>query len=287
MFEAEEAFVVPGNAWSSESTKHAVSAITYSPDGSLIALSKNPGKTEIITSYEGELRRTFEHEFSTQPVVGISFHPNEPKTLIFSTKYGYISIYDILKSEQLQMVRHLGSCLIDLSIDAFGDNFAVACGDGSIRVFDFVELKRKTVLVRYAHKNKVDSSSSIQTMLYNPDNSNIILSAVQNDKILIWDVRTCSVEKTVDGPHIKGHSIDVYDGKIITGSFREKHQIEIWDFASAKKIRDVKINKNMAGIDILVNTLNCSRNGTHLVAGGLGANVVQAFNFDTGACIGQ
>lgn len=235
MLNTEEAYVVPNAAWSIDSGKVPISVINFSQEGSMITTSREQGVVELLSSYEGVKKRSFQQEYSNQIIVASSFHPSENNNFIFGTKDGYIFIYDIIKSERLAMTRHLGSFLLDLAVDTFGDSFSIACADGSIRVYDFNTLERKTVLIKSAHKNKVGQSSSIYSILFNPDDNNIILSAVQNDKLLFWDLRTGNFEKSISGLHIKGPSVAMYDGKIITGSFREQRQIEVWDFGTAKK----------------------------------------------------
>lgn len=54
-----------------------------------------------------------------------------------------------------------------------------------------------------------------------------------------------------------------------------------------KRIREIKVNSNSGGKELMVSSLSVSRNGMHLAAGGSGVNVVQVFNFDTGRFIGQ
>ena len=44
------------------------------------------------------------------------------------------------------------------------------------------------------------------------------------------------------GPHIAGDSLDVVGNEILTGSWRNEHQVEIWDLRSGDKISEVSIH---------------------------------------------
>lgn len=58
-----------------------------------------------------------------------------------------------------------------------------------------------------------------------------------------------SLNRRVFGPHICGDALDILpgNGNILTGSWRKENSVQIWDFASGEKIRDVPddFNKSM------------------------------------------
>ena len=46
--------------------------------------------------------------------------------------------------------------------------------------------------------------------------------------------------RSIYGPHICGDSIDLHDGQIITGSWRMKEQLQLWDMGSGELIETVR-----------------------------------------------
>lgn len=287
MFCAEELFVLNQPAWNLPSTNNPVTVIDYSPDGSLVALSNQPGEVLIVSSYDGAVKRKITQERSQHPVTGCQFHPSDENMLLFSCKDGYIFNFDITADDPVNMTRHLGSNLLTMCLDSFGEAFAIACADGSIRLYDLENMQRTKALVKMAGRTVTSQSVTIYSLMFHPEDSNVILSASGNDRVLVWDIRSGSSERSINGPHIRGQGLGMYDGQILTASCREKKALEIWDYGTAKKIRDVNFDNQLAGGDCLINAAKIARNGLDLVAGGSGMNLSQAFEYSRGAVIGQ
>lgn len=287
MFCAEELFVLNQPAWSLPATNNPVTVIDYSPDGSSVALSNQLGEVLIVSSYDGSVKRKITQERSQYSVTGCQFHPSDENLLLFACKDGFIFNYDITTGETVNMTRHLGSNLLTMCLDSFGEAFAIACADGSIRLYDFENMQRTKALVKMAGRSVSSQSVTIYSLMFHPEDSNIILSASGNDRVLIWDVRSGSSERSINGPHIRGQGLDMYDGQILTASCREKKALEIWDYGTAKKIRDINFDSQLAGGECLINASKVARNGLDIVAGGSGMNLSQAYEYSKGAAIGQ
>jgi len=287
MFEAEELFVVPEPAWSIEATSSPMTCIKYSQDGGRVAYSNRPGVVTVVSSYDGSFQNSTQQNLSSYPVSGLSFHPSDSGILLFSTKDGFIILYNTVSNEIAHFERHLGSNLVSMVTDPFGDSFAIACADGSIRLYDFESIKRTKALINMSGRSSSSQASSIHTIMYHSEDSNIILSAVGNDRVLIWDIRSGTSERAIVGPHIRGDALDMYDGQILTGSYRDKKQLEVWDFGTAKRIKEVHMDSGISGHDCLVTSAKMANNGMNLVAGGGGCNLAQAFDYTSGSFIGQ
>ncbi|EAY17833.1 hypothetical protein TVAG_010570 [Trichomonas vaginalis G3] len=287
MFEPEELFVVESPAWTVDLSGSAVTAIDYSIDGAFVAYSNKPGIITIATSYTGEIKRVLEQKYTTNPITKIRFHPFEENLLICTSKDGFIFLYNIVKGEMVEMSRHLGSNLLAMNVDSFGETFAIACADGSIRVYDLENLQRTKVLVKMASRTSASQQVNIYDICFHPEDSNVILAAGWNDRVLYWDVRTGNAERNIAGPHIRGAGLDVHNDTIITASARDKKQIEMWDYGSGKKLREININPETAKKECYINACKVSRNGLALAAGGSGCNLTQSFEFSHGTYIGQ
>lgn len=289
MFEPEELIVVDEPAWKIDATNTPVSIIDYSPDGGLVAFSNTPGKITIASSYDGQIKSTLEQTYTLYPVTGCRFHPCEESLLLSTCRDGYIFLHDIVKGEVTAMSRHLGSNLSAMNIDSFGENFAIACADGSIRIYDLENLQRTKALVKMTSRSPTAPSVNIYSLAFHPEDSNVLLAAGWNDRVLFWDVRTGNSERSIAGPHIRGPAMDIHNDKIITGSTRDKKQIEVWDYGTGKKIKDVNIQypSNYSGPPMLVNAVKIARNGLDIAAGGSGYNAVEMFDCARGHYFGK
>ena len=288
MFEAaDELFVCQAPAWEIEPTSMPVTSIDYSGDGSLVAFANSQGTVKVVNSYDGILSRTLTQTYTVYPVAGCKFHPNDKDLLLAGHRDGSIFLYNVAKSEVQGMSRHLGSGLMCVNIDPFGESFAIACADGSIRLYDMESLQRTKALTKVGMRLGSGQTVNTYALMFNPDDPNIIVSATGNDRVLVWDVRTGGNERTLSGPHIKGPALDMYDGNIFTGSYRDRKQIEVWDFGTGKKLKEISIDTMFAEKDIQVTTLKVARNGLNIVAGGSGANRSQVFGWPNGLFLGQ
>ena len=57
---------------------------------------------------------------------------------------------------------------------------------------------------------------------------------------MLQDIRTSTPFRTFYGPHIAGDSLDISrDKQILTGSWRQDNPLELWDFSTGHKIKDI------------------------------------------------
>ncbi|KAK8885756.1 hypothetical protein M9Y10_041209 [Tritrichomonas musculus] len=287
MYNPEDLFVVEEPAWHVDSTGYPLTCVDYSPNGALVAYSNQPGKIFISSSYEGTVKRTLDQGNAMHPIEGVRFHPSDDSLLLSASRDGTILLFNLPRGEIINRQRHLGSSLLAMNVDSFGEVFAIACADGSVRIYDMENLQRSKALVKLATKTATSQAVNIYSLIFHPEDSNILLAAGWNDRVIFWDLRTGNPERNLAGPHIRGPALDIRSDVFITGSARDKKQIELWDYGTTKKIRDININQNLAGGNILVNSLKVARNGMDIVAGGSGINIAQTYDYASGKCFGQ
>lgn len=63
-----------------------------------------------------------------------------------------------------------------------------------------------------------------------PDDPNILVSCGWDSNMLIWDMRVKKSVGVVYGPNLSGDALDIKNGVILTGSYRNKEQLQTWDF---------------------------------------------------------
>lgn len=279
-------YVLDEPAWVIDATSSPIGCIDYSSDGSLVAFSNRPGCVFVVSSYDGTLRAQLDQSYSNYIVSGIKFHPNDNNLLLVSTRDGYVFLFEVSTGNIVKQTRYLGSTLTSATIDLFGESFVISCSDGSLRIFDLNSFSRTKVLMKVIGRAASAQNIGIQAMMFHPDDTNIILSAVSNDRILIWDVRSGASERTILGPHIRGPGLDMYDGTVITASFRERKQIEVWDFGSCRKMNEIQMKSPSEEHECLATSVRVARCGLDFIAGCDGCNLAQAYNHLSGQYIG-
>lgn len=305
--ENKRLFVADPPIWNLAGTGNPIYSICYNNYGNQVALSTLPGELSIYSIYDGAPLINLQQNYTTYQITNCHFHPVEENLLLATSKDGFIFLFDVFTGEIVNFSRHLGSNLLVMSIDPYGETFAIGCADGSIRMYDIENLQRTKTLVKISGRSNTNSTSLIYNLLYYPDDPNVLISTSGLDKILFWDLRTGNSERSIAGVHIHGQgSIDVYQSNIISASFRDAKQLEIYDFGTCKKIREINYensnysisasssieNFNLSSSESFISkpaNLNCvsiAKNGLSFVAGGAVTNQCQAFNFSNFESIG-
>lgn len=68
---------------------------------------------------------------------------------------------------------------------------------------------------------------------------NMFLSAGWDGTMFLWDIRVPKAVNSVFGPSVSGDAVDVKDNLILTGSYRDKNPLELYDIRNFKRICEV------------------------------------------------
>jgi WD40 repeat protein len=115
-------------------------------------------------------------------------------------------------------------------------------------------------------------------------NENVIISGGWDNTIQIWDIREGHAVRSIYGPHICGDALDIVNNDIVSGSWRPKDQLELWDFGSGEKITTVPwSNSSFSSVGqpaCMLYTAQFSKegHGRYIVGGGSGANEARIFD---------
>ena len=286
MFDADEVFVIGRPAWTVPATGSAMTCIDYDSTGSKVAYSNSPGNFLVVDAYTGSVKCDFSQVHTKHPLTGLKFNRSQPELILATSKDGYIFLHNWEQNEAIQINRQLGSNILVMDVDPFGEQFAIGCADGTIRLHNINTLQRTKACVK--SPQRAAQATSIYCLCFHSDDPNILLSASWSDRVDIWDIRTGNTERSLVGPHIRGDGIDVLGNVAVTASSRDTRQIEFWDLGTAKRFREMSFDVTRCpGKQCLVNNISIARNEQNFVCGGFGAPMAQVFGFRSGAFIGQ
>lgn len=155
----------------------------------------------------------------TKAVFSIAFNPLKQQFYVADAD-GNLSIWN---SESLSLLVYLpldAGKVRDFAVNDSGEKFALACQDGTIRVFESNFFNEIQTLV--AHKNGATA------LLFHPTQSNQLISGGKDALLKLWDLTTekCLME-------IPAHNFAIYsiqalnDGKTIVTASRDK-TIKVW-----------------------------------------------------------
>ena len=71
---------------------------------------------------------------------------------------------------------------------------------------------------------------------------NLVASGGWDKNILIWDIRTAAVATALNGPHVRGDSIDVCGDMILAGSYHHQDQIQLFSISEGRQTDSITVN---------------------------------------------
>ena len=75
----------------------------------------------------------------------------------------------------------------------------------------------------------------IYSVKFSDSNPNLVVSGGWDETVILWDLRN-DLANYIYGPLICGDSIDTKNDELLTGSWREKKQLQIWDLRNLKEV---------------------------------------------------
>ena len=115
------------------------------------------------------------------------------------------------------------------------------------------------------------------------DEENLLITGGWDKTIKIWDVRSGDVVRNICGPFVCGDSIDMHDGYILSGSYSDTQQLQLWEFSTGKFCEEIAFQtpaEKQAGNPAcqVYTTQFLKTTGDLIVAGGAVANEAKIFD---------
>ena len=93
-----------------------------------------------------------------------------------------------------------------------------------VRVYD--EQTRKLITdLEGGGSGEPGHSNRVFCVKFCADDPNLVISGGWDNNVKIWDIRQQSVARSIYGPYVCGDSIDLHDGFLLTGSYKDKNQL--------------------------------------------------------------
>eukprot|EP00469_Lotharella_globosa_P011533 CAMPEP_0167779134 /NCGR_PEP_ID=MMETSP0111_2-20121227/4644_1 /TAXON_ID=91324 /ORGANISM="Lotharella globosa, Strain CCCM811" /LENGTH=389 /DNA_ID=CAMNT_0007669523 /DNA_START=18 /DNA_END=1187 /DNA_ORIENTATION=- len=220
-----------------------VFSIRFSPLGHELAVACLDGTVRIVDPKTTKTVKTLNtSKKDAAPITSVRYRPAASTTknvLICSTGDGEIQYWHVPSSKKIFEIKEDNEILaLDYSMDS--EYFASAGKDKVVRVYDE---KTKSLLVELQRglgsRDSDGHSGRIFCVKFHPKDPNMILSTGWDDTIHVWDIRAGMSVKTWGGPHVCGDAMDVFEDVVITGSWRERNGLQVWNLADGKLIREI------------------------------------------------
>lgn len=270
-------------------------SVRFSPDGKFLAAGCGDGAIKIFNVSNGKVAYNLEGGSSVAlPTTCIRFRPvtpsNRTKNVFLSANAaGSVQHWHMTSGKCLHSFSDEDNQVYALDYNDEGSQFVTAGKDTKVRIY---EEATKTCLVTMEGglagdytKATPGHSNRIFSVKFTHD-EHIVLSGGWDNTVQVWDIRTGSSVRSFYGPHICGDALDLKGDEIVTGSWRPKDQLELWDFGTAKRITEIPWNAGQS--EFAANTqqpcflyaaqFSKDSLGRFIVAGGSGSNEAKVFD---------
>ena len=134
--------------------------------------------------------------------------------------------------------------------------------------------------------DKLGHTNRIYSVKCSSENKNIVYSAGWDESIFIWDTRVGHCVNTIFGPLVCGDSLDCKGNELLTGSWRDHDQLQLWD-----------LRKNQLAFSYIWSNFDSEKDAPYIyscqfsktkenqiIAGSTGQFEVRVFDKVTGRC---
>jgi COMPASS component SWD3 len=267
-----------------------VFAVRFSPDGKFLAAGCGDGAIRIFNVSNGSVAYNVEGGSSLAlPTTCIRFRPitaaNQTKNVFLTANAaGTVQHWHMTSGKCLHTFSDEENQVFALDYNEEGTQFVTAGKDTKIRIYDEATKTNILTLLGSSIGNYSTTtpghSNRVFSVKYTHD-ENLLLSGGWDNTVHIWDVREGRSVRQLHGPHICGDSLDVKGNEILTGSWRHKDQLELWDFGSGERITAIPWNAGQShdrSCSLYAAQFSKDTRGRFIVAGGSGANEAKVFD---------
>ena len=294
-------------AFTIDDCESEVFTVRYSPDDRFVAAGCGDGTVRVYNAENGRLTYTLnggkpiltprasgsDKEASILngglPTTAMRFRPlGASKTrnvLLVANADGSVSHWHVTSGKCLHSTAEEGNQILCIDYNKDGSSFATAGKDHTVRVYDeatkslIAKMEGGLGTITPGHSNRIFS------LKFNPVDANIIISGGWDNTVQIWDMRVGHAVRSIYGPHICGDAVDINaeGNTILTGSWRAKDQLQLWDYSTGELIESVSYGGESPREPSMIYAAQFSKgSGDLLAAGGSGSNDAKVFDRSNG-----
>ena len=230
-----------------EDDEAEVFCVRFSPDDRLLAAGCGDSVVRVFHCDDGRLAYNLEREHSAggrMPLTCLRWRPTAPggtkNVLLSANADGTVQHWHVTSRKCLHTITEEDNQIYALDYRDDASLFATSGKDKAVRVYDEAT---KTVVTKLASgwvgAPSAGHSNRVFSLKFVPDDPQLLLSAGWDNTVQIWDLRINQPAASLYGPHVCGDAIDVSGNEVLTGSWRQDKQLQIWDLRKRELSVDV------------------------------------------------
>ncbi|KAH8800337.1 hypothetical protein F5884DRAFT_891236 [Xylogone sp. PMI_703] len=214
-----------------EGHNDSVEAVTFSPDGKVIASSSRDNIIRIWETTTGALKQTL--ECRSNWVYALDFSP-DGKTLSSTSSDKTIQLWDTMTWTWKQTLEGHTEIINSVSFSPDGKTLASASDDSNIRLWD--------IATGISMQTLTGHEGWVHGVAYSP-NGNILASASVDSTVRLWDAKTGACKQTLEGHTASVRAVAFSpDGKALASVSLDR-SLRLWDATTGVLKQTLKDNR--------------------------------------------
>ncbi|XP_065838111.1 uncharacterized protein [Oscarella lobularis] len=225
------------------STGSGVFALEFMPDSDYVAAGYGNGAIGIYGVSTGKQKAIMQTSVDGLPVTCIRSCPADDQLIAASSSDGSVTIWNTVGAKKVESVIQPGNEINAVDYCSDGTCYATAGKNARIVVYDSLT-NGIQLEIEAADEDSVDvmksgHSQRIFALRFHPQHKSIFVTGGWDRCIKVWDVRDGNVIASLPGPYICGDAIDIQGNDILTGSWKAKDALQIWDMGTTKVVESL------------------------------------------------
>jgi COMPASS component SWD3 len=261
--------------------------IQFDPKDKYIAQGCSDGTIKIYNVFTGKLSFQMNNDMEQpMPCTCIRWRPQSSnavtKNVILTVNAnGALEHWHITSGKRLHRIYEECCELLCCDYNADGSQFACAGKETCVDIYD-EKTRNRVARLEGGGQGLNGHSSRVTCCKYDPNDSNIIISGGWDKSVIIWDVRQKIPLRSIYGPYICGDAIDLSNEVIMTGSYNDVENIQMWEYNTCDHFTDINWDEGLPSEKpCFIYALQFEKNnGDIVIAGGYGCNEIKVFDGD-------
>lgn len=246
----------------------------FSPNEIFIGMGCEDGITRV---QEISTNRLYKLKSKSEvPITSVRWHPLR-EALIYQTKAnGIFEVWEAINNRLRSSVSEEGNFIFCSEHNVDGSFFATAGQDARIRVYDNENVSK--IVHEFSRLANPTHANRIYSLKFHEDDKNLIVSGGWDETLILWDLRMSHSANFIYGPLICGDSLDILHNEILTGSWRDSKQLQIWDLRNLKEKHYIEWKNEFLKEKPFVYTCTFEKKyGNYIFVGSSGINEIRVY----------